>query len=134
MEASSDKLTDARARLRAHFEGDIAEHKDRWSQLWDNPVFLPFDRYVSSQYYSLLHQHLYSGQKDIPPKGCRSHFEWLKIEPFSMVNIADSGSVNRYVPTSREVFLKQCPGATCPVLNFPLKATYHMERGLRDFP
>ena len=62
MEASPDQLTEARARLRAHFAGDIAEHKDRWSQLWDNPVFLPFDRYVFSQ-YSLLHQHLYSRRK-----------------------------------------------------------------------
>ena len=64
MEASSDQLTDARARLRAHFAGDIAEHKNRWSQLWDNPVFLPFDRYALSQYY-LLHQHLYSRRKTL---------------------------------------------------------------------
>ena len=63
MEASSDhQLTDARARLKAHFAGDIAEHNDRWSQLWDNPVFLPFDRYVFSL-ISLSHQEPYSSAR-----------------------------------------------------------------------
>ena len=54
--ASSDQLTDARARLLAHFAGDTAEHKTRWSQLWDQKNFLPWDRYVSPQYS--LDQHL----------------------------------------------------------------------------
>ena len=44
--ASSDQPTDARARLLAHFVGDTAEHNDRWSQLWDQKSFLPWDRYV----------------------------------------------------------------------------------------
>lgn len=33
-----------RARLMAHFAGDISKHQNRWSDLWDKGDFLPWDR------------------------------------------------------------------------------------------
>ena len=37
-------LQDDRARLKAHFAGDIAEHQNKWSDLWNKGDFLPWDR------------------------------------------------------------------------------------------
>lgn len=47
-DATTDNLKppDDRARLLAHFSGDTAEHKERWSKLWDKGDFLPWDRGV----------------------------------------------------------------------------------------
>lgn len=43
-DATTDRPTDARGRLLAHFSGDTAAHSDRWSELWDKGDFLPWDR------------------------------------------------------------------------------------------
>lgn len=37
-------LQDDRARLKAHFAGDIAKHQSKWSDLWNKGDFLPWDR------------------------------------------------------------------------------------------
>ena len=37
-------LQEDRARLMAHFAGDISKHPTRWSDLWDKGDFLPWDR------------------------------------------------------------------------------------------
>ena len=37
-------LQDDRARLKAHFAGDIAKHQNKWSDLWNKGDFLPWDR------------------------------------------------------------------------------------------
>lgn len=39
-----EQQADARARLLEHFAGDVAQHQDRWSNLWDQGDFLPWDR------------------------------------------------------------------------------------------
>ena len=37
-------LHDARAKLISHFAGDSASEPSRWSALWDDGSFLPWDR------------------------------------------------------------------------------------------
>ncbi|CAF9933882.1 hypothetical protein IMSHALPRED_009508 [Imshaugia aleurites] len=37
-------LQEDRARLMAHFAGDISKHQNQWSDLWDKGDFLPWDR------------------------------------------------------------------------------------------
>ena len=44
-QVSSDQPSDDKARLKAHFVGDIAD-PDRWSKLWDKGDCLPLDRGV----------------------------------------------------------------------------------------
>ena len=39
-------LQEDRARLMAHFAGDISKHPNKWSDLWDKGDFLPWDRGV----------------------------------------------------------------------------------------
>lgn len=38
-----DRPTDARARLRAHFQGDLSNHAKKWDELWVEG-FLPWDK------------------------------------------------------------------------------------------
>ena len=42
--AVETSLADTRDRLRQHFTTCTSEHGSRWSQLWDEGNFLPFDR------------------------------------------------------------------------------------------
>ena len=37
-------LQEDRARLMTHFAGDISEHQNKWSDLWNKGDFLPWDR------------------------------------------------------------------------------------------
>ena len=37
-------LQENRARLMAHFAGDVSNHQNKWSDLWDKGDFLPWDR------------------------------------------------------------------------------------------
>ena len=37
-------LQEDRARLMAHFAGDISKHPNKWSDLWDKGDYLPWDR------------------------------------------------------------------------------------------
>ena len=37
-------LQEDRARLMAHFAGDLSKHQNKWSDLWDKGDWLPWDR------------------------------------------------------------------------------------------
>ena len=41
---NTDGPKDVRGRLLAHFSGDVADQPDRWSELWDQGDFLPWDK------------------------------------------------------------------------------------------
>ncbi|KAI9699645.1 MAG: hypothetical protein M1836_002679 [Candelina mexicana] len=43
-DSSPFQSTDARARLRSHFDINPSDHNERWSELWDAGTFLPWDR------------------------------------------------------------------------------------------
>jgi hypothetical protein len=43
MTENQDKPTDARARLKSHFEGDSEAHGKKWDQLWEDG-FIPWDK------------------------------------------------------------------------------------------